>query len=120
MWFKTRMGLVHVEGFHQITVGKPYFIAGVAYRAIVTRSDEAVFTPRGVLKSFWGGSVTFPGSGSYYLATFEDDKNIEAATSLCMSLIVNAIEQSLAVCDLSEQGTRDGWNNNWLPIKWSS
>jgi hypothetical protein len=120
MWFKTRVGLTHVEGFYQINVGTTYYIAGVAYRAVTARRQETDFAPRGVLKSFWGGAVNYPIAGSYHLATFEDDENIEAAVGQCMGLILRAIEQNAAVCDLSGQGTRDGWNNKWLAIRWPS
>jgi len=34
-----------------------------------------------------------------------------------MDIILQAIEQNVVVCDLSVQGTRDGWNDNWLAIR---
>jgi hypothetical protein len=33
---------------------------------------------------------------------------------------VRAIEQSVAVCDLSDQGTTEAWSDSWLMIQWPS
>ncbi len=120
MWFKTRMGIIHIEGFFQISVGGAYSIAGVAYRAITAKRPETSMAPRGTVKSLWGGTLNFPSAGDYTLATFVDDENIDGSISKCMGIILDAIKNNESVCNLSEQGTRGGWNEKWLEIKWAS
>jgi hypothetical protein len=120
MWFKTRVGLTHVEGYFQINVSSVYDVAGVAYRSIIVRKPEIEFAPRGVFKSYDGSVVSYPAAGSYMLAAFKRDENTDTAIGQCMETIVRAIEQSVAVCDLSDQGTTEAWSDSWLMIQWPS
>jgi len=108
VWFKTRTGLVRVEGtaeflasrFH--TANGRWSVGVFAYQA-----RHAEFERRGLLRRL----VRVP-SRWFYLACFPDGTGAETAVAECMRLIENAIQSGVPICDFSEMGDEASWGKS--------
>ena len=118
MWFKTQAGLVNVEGTAQYVAWKstgkklPKSIWLTAYQA---PRDEME------IKLLFRKLIRIRGN-YIYLAGFNDDERAERSLADCMRRIESAIQNSDAICDLSDVGERSLWqkSDRAKPVNWKA
>ena len=112
MWFKTRVGFINVSGPAKILVTKyAKFNSWVIYASLAIE-------PQMTLKAFLGikGSARFP---ALTLACFSDGPDARKSISQWMARIETALLTNAQLCDLSQAGEAQAWDNKWAQIQWA-
>jgi hypothetical protein len=114
VWFKTRAGLVCVEGTVEVLAdrwvrpaeGK---CAGIfIYQASYQTTQHWFFRP----------SIKNHAIRKTYLACFPDTESATEEVRKCMQTIEKAIRDGELICDLSELGTAAAWCSAKFSILW--
>jgi hypothetical protein len=110
MWFKTRIGICSLTDSSEILVGKNqkrniWFIYG-------RRNAFAPFTAM-----FWFGKNS-ERPAAFVLAQFTDSPTVGIAIAKCMEQIEAAIKTKIEICDSSQSGDAQAWENGWTQIQW--
>jgi len=100
MWFKTRRGLVSLDGPFEYFAARYQRKSGVSVFAMDYRlAHRNLFT---WLTPSWRDYV--------YLACFPDSENANSMVKECMSRIEKAIVDGASICDLSDVGDDESWH----------
>jgi hypothetical protein len=103
VWFKTRAGLVCVEGPVEILADrwtKPTVGKFVGVFACQLRYKYRWLLPRTTSCS------------KMYLACFPDTESTDVGVEACFQRIEKALKGGELVCDLSDLGTTEGWKSS--------
>ena len=109
MWFKTKFGLVHLEGSFAVhtkryaTRGGMKVVAVYAYQYL-----HPEFTQRRFLRP--AIRVENP---SVFLAALPDDGTAERRVVECLNRMEQSIRNDESICDLSDIGTVESWGPGW-------
>lgn len=115
MWFKTRAGLVHIDGTAEFMVDRFTRSGGVKSVGVVAlKQYHAQF----VLKRLFRPPLEIS-HRRIYLACFPDNEDADRALAKCMVRIESAVIEENLVCDLSDLGQEDDWGPGNMPfIRW--
>src|SRR5438128_2464487 len=110
MWFKTRVGLTHIDGPMEVLAYKYPKAPGWCVYAKVKEC------PEGEGHSLFGKiKMTGP---ILTLACFNDGRDVQQKIAATMSAIATAIGAQLPLCELSEAGDAEAWDRAWTQIAW--
>src|SRR5262245_59372668 len=116
MWFKTRTGLVCVEGTVEVWADRytnPGGRKGVGIFAYQTHhADFEVSLPSTPLRV---------SHRRLYLACFPDGPGVDSAVAEAMQRIEWAVRNSEPICDLSDLGEEEAWGSTGCVfVRWHS
>jgi hypothetical protein len=109
MWFKTRVGLYNLGEPLEIRVFQPE--AGHWLLMAQLRNG-----PEGKGRSLLG-KIDMSGPW-FYLAKFRDHPGVQADIGHALERIATAAQSGAPVCDLTQVGHPDAWEDSWVQVAW--
>jgi hypothetical protein len=116
MWFKTRAGIVRIEGSVELLADRwPLNRGGRGIGVFAYQAHHPEMTAPRIFRS--PVQVT---NRKVYLACFLDHEDGYDVVSDCMRRIERSIRQNEAICDLSDMGDDAAWNAaDWtVLVRW--
>jgi hypothetical protein len=116
MWFKTKTGLVRIEGTIEITLGR--FADSRTHRPSLGIYAYRYVHPEVKIQYWWSKFLKIY-NRRMYLACFPDSELGELEAAACMVQIEKAIRSNDTICDLSDFGSVADWGSGWSAfVRW--